>query len=813
MQSGIGSCGNLLVWTSGSAYAWNQTTSTWASQGLGGTGYTQATGSGGNLVIWTGMTSTSFSLFDHRTSAWTSQDMGDTLRWVIPDSSDNGNFMAASRIHACAFNGTTSTWSWQALAGTPADRKGSGGNFVVCTPTAAYAWNHATSSWTTQTLTETVRWAVGSNGNFAIRTNGFAYAWSQDTSNWTEQTLSGAGVGQAIGSGGNFLVRTATTVYAWNQATSNWTAQTLTGSTTGNPAGSGGNFVIGTNLSPYTYLWNGDTSAWTTHDTGETAWGVVGSEGNLAIRTSSTIDIWNHATPGWSSHGSDGTSGVAASGGNFVVYSSGSADAWNQTTSGWSSQGSSSIVYGSDGNFVARMNNSAHAWNRATSIWTTQELSGSAQGATGDGGDFVVWTSGSAYAWNHVTSTWTPQALSGTVQWGVGSGGNCAIWSSSNAYAWSQATSTWTAQTLSGTSSSTSGSGGNFVVRTNSSPYVHVWNQATSAWTTQDLGGSAQYGFGSGGNFVVWTTSTAWAWNHTIYPILQVSPTSLAFAAVQSGPAPAAADFSVENAGAPTLDYQVQESCPWLSVSPAGGGSAPPTGAVTVSVESAGLCTGVYHADITVTAAGAANSPRLVAVTLTVMPPPASALLHPPDASEGEPLTGLLDWSDAPGANTYVAQLGTMCGEGSETEITSSETPYGELQPLTTYFWRVKSKDACEHWSDYGSCSSFTTTGTTGANAVPIPRESGIASIAPNPSPGWVDIHYALASGGEARLRIYDASGRAVRSMDLARTSAGYFTSHWDGLDDLAVKAPTGVYFVQLAAGGRRVERRVLIIR
>jgi glucose/arabinose dehydrogenase len=101
-------------------------------------------------------------------------------------------------------------------------------------------------------------------------------------------------------------------------------------------------------------------------------------------------------------------------------------------------------------------------------------------------------------------------------------------------------------------------------------------------------------------------------------PALAVSPASLSFSATEGGANPGSKDINVSNSGGGTLSFTVSDDAPWLSVSP-GSGSAPATVAVSPSI--AGLARGSYTATVTVTAAGAAGSPKTVGVTLTVDPP------------------------------------------------------------------------------------------------------------------------------------------------------------------------------------------------
>ena len=98
---------------------------------------------------------------------------------------------------------------------------------------------------------------------------------------------------------------------------------------------------------------------------------------------------------------------------------------------------------------------------------------------------------------------------------------------------------------------------------------------------------------------------------------LTASPASLTFLQAQGGNTPPSQTIAVASNG-PSLAYSATANSAigsWLSVTPSA--SATP-GAVTVSVNGAGLAAGTYMGTVTVTSTGAANSPLNIPVTLTI---------------------------------------------------------------------------------------------------------------------------------------------------------------------------------------------------
>jgi len=107
-------------------------------------------------------------------------------------------------------------------------------------------------------------------------------------------------------------------------------------------------------------------------------------------------------------------------------------------------------------------------------------------------------------------------------------------------------------------------------------------------------------------------------------PEISFSPESLSFTA---GEGDSNKTLEIWNSGIDTLNWTLTDDAVWLSESPTGGSStsADDKTVVTVSVNTADMSDGDYSANITITAPGASNTPRIVPVSLhigEVAPPP-----------------------------------------------------------------------------------------------------------------------------------------------------------------------------------------------
>jgi choice-of-anchor C domain-containing protein len=87
-----------------------------------------------------------------------------------------------------------------------------------------------------------------------------------------------------------------------------------------------------------------------------------------------------------------------------------------------------------------------------------------------------------------------------------------------------------------------------------------------------------------------------------------------------------------------------------------------------------------------------------------------------------------------------------------------------------------------------------------------------LSPIAPNPmlDSGWVD--FGLPQVGSVCLRVLDVSGHEVAVLATRTLEPGLHHVRWNGHRG-NVRAPSGVYFVELRAAGERLVQRVVLLR
>lgn len=105
--------------------------------------------------------------------------------------------------------------------------------------------------------------------------------------------------------------------------------------------------------------------------------------------------------------------------------------------------------------------------------------------------------------------------------------------------------------------------------------------------------------------------------------------------------------------------------------------------------------------------------------------------------------------------------------------------------------------------------------------AVAVPEAPAVAvtaaamlPAAPNPfNPATVIRCHVPAGAAEATLRVFDASGRMVRTLLSGAAQAGWQEVRWDGRDDHGSRVASGLYFARLEAGGQVEVQKVALVK
>lgn len=100
----------------------------------------------------------------------------------------------------------------------------------------------------------------------------------------------------------------------------------------------------------------------------------------------------------------------------------------------------------------------------------------------------------------------------------------------------------------------------------------------------------------------------------------------------------------------------------------------------------------------------------------------------------------------------------------------------------------------------------------------PKPEAFRLLQNYPNPFNPETWIPYELKAAANVQIRIYDPSGRLVRTLSLGHKQADFYTSrseaaYWDGRNDTGERVSSGLYFYHLEAGSFSNVRKMLILK
>ncbi|MDI6809761.1 MAG: FlgD immunoglobulin-like domain containing protein [Candidatus Eisenbacteria bacterium] len=97
---------------------------------------------------------------------------------------------------------------------------------------------------------------------------------------------------------------------------------------------------------------------------------------------------------------------------------------------------------------------------------------------------------------------------------------------------------------------------------------------------------------------------------------------------------------------------------------------------------------------------------------------------------------------------------------------------------------------------------------------VASPAYNALKDAYPNPMSPSATISFSVKTDGKVSLRVFDASGRLVRTLIDSKLKAGGHTVAWDGKNDRGVRLGSGVYFYQIETEcGFKSTKKIVILR
>jgi hypothetical protein len=125
---------------------------------------------------------------------------------------------------------------------------------------------------------------------------------------------------------------------------------------------------------------------------------------------------------------------------------------------------------------------------------------------------------------------------------------------------------------------------------------------------------------------------------------------------------------------------------------------------------------------------------------------------------------------------------------------------------------KARAHDVGGHTSEDASDATFSIVGTTAVEYLrgAPPTVLTLGPVQPNPMRDQARIAFGLPVGSRVRLQVLDLLGRVVATLADGELPPGRFAMDWDGRG-AGQTAPTGMYFVRLQAGPRRLVRRLVL--
>ena len=95
-----------------------------------------------------------------------------------------------------------------------------------------------------------------------------------------------------------------------------------------------------------------------------------------------------------------------------------------------------------------------------------------------------------------------------------------------------------------------------------------------------------------------------------------------------------------------------------------------------------------------------------------------------------------------------------------------------------------------------------------------FPADFKLKQNVPNPfNPSTTIIYNVPRGGGEVTLRIYDVSGRLIKTLVNGYQTEGVKAVSWNGQNDLGQPMASGMYFYRMTAPGFTQIKKMALVR
>lgn len=112
-----------------------------------------------------------------------------------------------------------------------------------------------------------------------------------------------------------------------------------------------------------------------------------------------------------------------------------------------------------------------------------------------------------------------------------------------------------------------------------------------------------------------------------------------------------------------------------------------------------------------------------------------------------------------------------------------------------------------------GSTQGYYSRGEEEGPSDPKPLEFRLDNVMPNPFTKTATISFAIPLAEPVTLKVYDVTGREVRTLVNGPVAAGVHSVNWDARDNQARPLASGVYFVRMATKDFNASRKAVLLK
>ncbi len=160
-------------------------------------------------------------------------------------------------------------------------------------------------------------------------------------------------------------------------------------------------------------------------------------------------------------------------------------------------------------------------------------------------------------------------------------------------------------------------------------------------------------------------------------------------------------------------------------------------------------------------------------------------------------------------ANDFVNRGYFQIFNSGSSELDADYNYWGDACPDPSWFYGPVNYTP---WTDANHAEIYTS--CTGVQEGDVSAGARASYNYPNPFNPSTVITYAVPSpGGSVLLRVYDLSGRLVRTLVSEWVREGEHSAVWDGKSDSGREVGSGIYFYRLTVGGETFERKMVLLK